>query len=223
MAHAGPYIGFLSASLDVLRVYGDLPVESMRLYRTPISVPIAFILERFSPDTFYHLAMVCRVGNRDIIVEKVAYPRVSLSYEVTARTEVYEVFTGGHHCDGNDASFTAMQTIARERILRGAFTLNQMLEATRRRMGDLRFYGYDAFNNNCQDFVRNCLMSIGCLTKAADMWLYQHTAIGKLRSSVPSFMQGIARGVTNIGNFWGRITGGRAAVRKRTRRHRRVL
>lgn len=224
--HAGPLTvhRFLAASQHVLCAYGDQPVTAVQLYRTPIPGAIQKVANFFqaAPDTLFHLAMICRVGNRNIVVEKTAYPRVSLDYATTKQTEVYDIFTNSQYCGGNVDKQSnvrgflgaVMHKPVSSGVLRGAFTLNMMLNATKQRMGTDPFFSYDAFTNNCQDFIRNCLMSIGCLTDGAMHFLYQHAQLAHLQKKVPAVLQTLTRRATDIGNIIGWITGGRAAVWK---------
>lgn len=45
------------------------------------------------------------------------------------------------------------------------YTLNTILNKTRERIGDTKFYNWDYFNNNCQQFVKEILISMKCFKK----------------------------------------------------------
>ncbi len=52
-------------------------------------------------------------------------------------------------------------------------TLRAFLDAARRAMGDEDFFLYDAFYQNCQDFVCGLLRANGALSAAADAFVKQ--------------------------------------------------
>ncbi len=51
------------------------------------------------------------------------------------------------------------------------YTLNKILNKTRERIGDLNFYNWDCYKNNCQQFIKEILISIKRFTKKTDRFI----------------------------------------------------
>ena len=73
----------------------------------------------------------------------------------------------------------------------GDITIKDLFRKTRDKMGDKKFYGYDAFKNNCQDFVVKALEAVGA--KFDKSFVKQD--LKKLSKKIPSFTK-------KIGNFF---------------------
>lgn len=96
-------------------------------------------------------------------------------------------------------------------------TINEMVSACAKLMGS-HFTDYDAFKNNCQDFVISLLKSVGLLTQGASSFIKQN--LKKLIEATPSYMGYVAKGLTDtargVGNVYEAIVhkrGGQALVR----------
>lgn len=81
-------------------------------------------------------------------------------------------------------------------------TLNQLLENARRDMGE-NFFLYDAFKNNCQDFIYNLLNSSGILTERASAFIKQPIEV--LLKRLPSYTPIAARAITDIAGIANRV------------------
>tara|TARA_R100000664_G_C2759722_1_gene149762 strand:+ start:8632 stop:9390 length:759 start_codon:yes stop_codon:yes gene_type:complete len=75
-------------------------------------------------------------------------------------------------------------------------TLAQMVEKTKARMGD-DFGRYDAFKNNCQDFLINTLKANGLGNSIIYDWIKQD--ISQIAEGLPRYVKGTARSVTDLG------------------------
>ena len=76
--------------------------------------------------------------------------------------------------------------------------IGMMLEKTRKMMGDNAFFQYDAFKNNCQDFMLAFLGASGLLTSQIRFFIKQD--IEALQKEMPSITKGIANLATDIGH-----------------------
>jgi hypothetical protein len=81
-------------------------------------------------------------------------------------------------------------------------TLNQMLENARNAMGD-SFFLYDAFKNNCQNFVFNLLSNSGLMTPSASAFILQ--PIDTILKNLPSYTPVVARAITDIAGMANRV------------------
>lgn len=81
-------------------------------------------------------------------------------------------------------------------------TLTMLLENTKKEMGD-RFYSYDAFKNNCQDFIFSMINSNGFMTPEASAFIKQNA--GLLLKSLPGFADKFASTATTTGSYVNRF------------------
>ena len=86
-----------------------------------------------------------------------------------------------------------------------AVNLNQLIDGTRRRVGDYTFFSYDPFNNNCQFFIRYLLETLGMYTEQANNFLFQDMA--EFQKELPKWLPGFARKVTDLGATVANIRG----------------
>lgn len=78
-------------------------------------------------------------------------------------------------------------------------TLDQLMSNMKQRMGPKNFFTYDAFENNCQDFLKAAVTCLGGLTKQADTFIKQ--SISKSAASINPISKNLVKGITNAGNW----------------------
>jgi hypothetical protein len=92
------------------------------------------------------------------------------------------------------------------------FTILDLVEGAKRQLGN-KFYTYDAFNNNCQVFVRAMLEGVGLYTPEAKAFLFQ--PVDELLKEQPSWTSDFAGTITNLGAITDRLfKGGRKRLLK---------
>jgi hypothetical protein len=188
---------YSNKSKDTLQKYGNTPIQSLQIYRTPISGLIdkalnlisfgkwADLKKQYGFDRLFHLALVANIGNKNIVIEKNEVVNISTEYKTSGDTEVFNIDIGAK---------------------RGpSFTVYNLVNDTRKRIGDQRFFSYDAFTNNCQYFIRYILETAGLYTGAAEKFLFQD--ISEIYKRLPSYVSKIARAVTDTGAVVSKITG----------------
>lgn len=175
-----------NASQRMIAKYGDKEITSMQIRRTPIAKVLDNVLNLISLgkwnkakkeqkiDELFHLALIVVIDEKQVVIEKNAAIDLSTNFKTTAETQVQPVPMGDKK-----------------------FTLNDMLEKTRKTVGDQRYFAYDPFTNNCQYFIRYLLQSVGLYTDAAKNFLFQDmTGIIK---QLPSYVNKVATAVTKTG------------------------
>ena len=65
-----------------------------------------------------------------------------------------------------------------------------VLDTTRQRMGDKKYFLYDAFNNNCQVYIKNVLESINLYSTEAKSFLFQD--VEEMARNLPTYVKKIA-------------------------------
>lgn len=86
-----------------------------------------------------------------------------------------------------------------------SFTINDLLENTRKRMGDQRFSEYRALSWNCQDYLQNMLEANGVSTAETTKFIKQD--LEQVIKNLPSYTNAIS-------NFF---TGAKAVVNRLTK------
>ena len=169
---------------EFLNRYGNMSISNITLRRAPIKSAINTMLnflsfgkwnelrKKYGYDTFYHLSMVFNVANTTAVLEKNQVINLSTGYNQQPDTEVMPIQSPPN------------------------ITVNDLMENTRKAMGDTNFFTYDAFTNNCQIFLMNVLKANGLLTDSAKSFIVQ--PIENLVKELPSYMKPVARALTDV-------------------------
>jgi hypothetical protein len=185
---------YSKTSKTTLNKYGNIPVESLVIYRTPIKGIFNRIInfislgkwdelrQKYGFDNLFHLALVATVRGKNVIIEKNEVVNVSTSYRTDSDTQVQNIPLSGK-----------------------VFTINEMLETARRQVGDHTFFDYDAFNNNCQFFIKYLLEAMGLYTQSAKEFLFQD--LKKIYEELPSYVPSVIKGITKTGAVVSKLTG----------------
>jgi hypothetical protein len=88
-------------------------------------------------------------------------------------------------------------------------TINELLEKTRKRMGDSNFTSYSSRRNNCQDFMLNVLTANGLSTPESTKFIKQD--LEKVFNNLPSYAEKIADFVTGASRIIERVQEGEGA------------
>ena len=138
--------GYKNSVKNFLKKYGDLKIKRIMISRISLQKPLQVLLNIFKNpkykehDKYFHLFM-----------------QVLLSNGMNVRLEKNEDIT---------ITITKYQKQKLQENLfipfnynEKVFTLNQMLENTRKKVGDQQFFKYNALSDNCQRFVMDVLES----------------------------------------------------------------
>lgn len=189
-----------NSAKKTMETTGNLPVVSVEIVRTPLTKAINTLIQLLSGgkfdkakenagyDNLFHLQLVLNVKDSKGNLKKI-------SIQKTERVQV-----DGHLYGVNEKTEYLHVNIGSK-----AFTANEMLEKTRKRMGDTAFFGYDSFKNNCQNFVLNLLNSEGLAGSKEKAFLYQDTA--KIAKEIPEFNKKIMNFTTDAGNVFSKLLG----------------
>ena len=187
-----PRLDFSPRVRQLLQDYGNRPIVRMFVRRDPIESAINTALnvismgswnslkQKYGYDTFYHLQLevIVRVSDSDdtnarFVLQKNEVIDVSPAKPSTDKTEMVEVPMANGH------------------------TMNSLLSNAKQTMGEKFFY-YDAFHNNCQDFVGALLAGSGLL--GPDVAGFIKQPVDQLVQEI-SMTDRIARGITDLGGI----------------------
>jgi hypothetical protein len=179
-----PRLDYNNLSRETKEKYGQFEVLELNIYRTPVNwlIPAALnvisfgkfaeLQRKYGYDKLFHLALVATVNDgrtlKNVIMEKNEVVNISTNYATKDTTEVQNV------------------------QLRGAkFTINDILNDALRNVGNERFFLYDAFNNNCQFFIKYLLEGQGLYNQDVKNFLFQD--LKDLHEELPQHVGTIAK------------------------------
>lgn len=186
---------------DLLSRIGNQPIVAARLRRDPIKAPLNIALNlitkgsweqakrKYAYDKLFHLGLEVTVrvadstaSNGVYIIEKNEVINVARANPVTADTETLPV------------------------DVRAGATINSLLNGAKKVQGTA-YFEYDAFRNNCQDFIVAVLNGSGLATPKNTAWVKQ--PIDNVIAELPSYTSRIAKFATDIGALANVVTQGR--------------
>jgi hypothetical protein len=188
----GPSSKYNNISTKTLNTYGDKIIKSMKVVRTPINSLISSALnlltfgkmeelkKKYHYDKLFHLSILCEIDDKLIFVEKNEVVNISPNFKITDQSQSLDV------------------------PLNKSISLFQLVENTKTKMGD-NFFIYDAFKNNCQDFIINVLDANGLLNENLREFIKQ--PMEDLVKELPSNLPKVARAITNVGAILSRLRG----------------
>lgn len=165
----------------ILQSIGNEKVNSILLVRTPLSKTTKFLLNiaslgqlqnrlnQMKIDDLFHLSMI--IQNR-YTLEKNEVIRLYKQNKIPKGSNVLQI------------------------PITHDFTINEMLENTRKAMGE-RYGSYEAKTNNCSVFLSNVLNANQLLTNNAETFLNQKTI--ELFNSFPKFTETLTNLATTTG------------------------
>jgi hypothetical protein len=170
----------------LLEQIGDEKINSITLFRKPISLSsfAKFIgaLKGTNYDQLLHLGLIL---NNKYLLDKQEVIHFERSGGVPSGSETLDV-------DVNKD-----------------ITINELLEKTRKKMGDNAFTSYSARRQNCQDFVMNVLSANGLSSPIYTQFIKQD--LQKVFENLPKYAEQIADFVTGAQRVAERLVSGEGA------------
>lgn len=136
---------FNKKALEIINTFGDFNISRIYLLRNPLS------------DLYIFMANV--IYNEDIS----KYHHLSLIVEIKLENQVKKwIFiekNEGIYLRDN-FPMIAKNEIIFNKSIKKSITLKQLLETTRERVGNKKFYNWNIINNNCQHFIKFLLETL---------------------------------------------------------------
>jgi hypothetical protein len=172
-----------------IKAHGRDKIQSLAMMRAPVAKPGTMAMQlltlgkwnefkrRGGVDEVYHTSIII---NGNIVLEKLEKleGRVDAGYAKMPGAELYPV------------------------AVKGDITIADFLEKGRRQMGE-KFYTYDAFRSNCQDWVMNMVSANGLLDAEGRKWIKQD--IDKLIKELPELTKTAAVKITDVARDVGNV------------------
>jgi len=186
--------GYSPKVRDILNKYGDFTITNIYIRRKPIVNMIDRFLNLISfgqldkakaelgYDKLFHLSMVLllRPTNKPSGSGGAVYVLVEKNEVINMDMLSYKQVISQPHLQFGIPSGTSFRDI---------------IERAQHMTGS-DFFKYDAFNNNCQMFIAGILQASGLLNEKFKLFILQDTE--SILKRLPSFIQPLARGATNI-------------------------
>jgi hypothetical protein len=120
-----------NVSSKTLKKYGSQTIKSIKVVRTPIFTFLKPVFKKLlNEDKAYHLAMHATLQSNVVVsIEKQEQINIKPNPTLSKDSEVEDIGLNNE-----------------------VISLNQMLEATEKYMGD-KYFLYNAYDNNCQDYI----------------------------------------------------------------------
>ena len=191
----------------MLSIVGNRPVVEMYVRRDPIQ-------------GLLHKALnLVTLGKWEEMRQRYAYDRLfHLGVEVVLKADMTSDVLSRYVIEKNEVinvspakGFTKDTETIRIPLSEG-YTINGLLEKTKQYMGD-KYFTYDAFTNNCQDFIVALLTANGLAEPRAIAFAKQ--PIDMVLKGLPSYTQTVARAVTDVAAVANVALEGRGAASKR--------
>ena len=183
----------------ILEQYGDLPVKKIYLVRHPISRFMENLLnivtfnkfkeelnrykERNNTDSFFpfHTMLyielkISKDESKFLVIDKNNCIRISPTLKITNNCELRNI-----------------------KVKKDKYTLNKILETTRKRIGNNKYFNWEISKNNCQKFIKEILITLKKFTKQNRNFMFQNEFVEEIKIS--DFSLHIIRSLTNSINF----------------------
>lgn len=170
-------------------------VNELVIFRRPVGKAIEKALDAFSGnavDKFFKNTEYDSLFHLGVIVNKKYLFHKQENFELSTIPGGYAKFIKGKELELSPVSGFSDD-----------LTIKRVFRDTRKLMGEKKFYGYDAFKNNCQKFVVKIMTAIGA--KYDKKFVLQD--LKKLSKKVPSFTKGLTRFFTDFARTARRVIG----------------
>jgi hypothetical protein len=172
-----------------LRKFGDEPIIALEVVRTPILKVLDKVIniisfgkfnklkQKYSYDDLFHLQMVAKVNVnehfKNVVLEKNEVINISTNVSSKSTSQMINV------------------------PMKPGMTINQILDNARSKAGDAKFFLYDAFKANCQDFILLLLNSSGLSNNSIESFIKQD--VSKVAEGLPDHVKKIMGLTTDLG------------------------
>jgi hypothetical protein len=173
-----------------IKAHGRDKIQSLSMVRAPVAKPGVMAMQLLTAgrweefkkkagvDSVYHTGLVI---NGNLVLEKLdkVEGRVDATHTKSEGLEMFAI-----------------------PIEANKYTVAEFLEKGRRQMGE-KFYTYDAFRSNCQDWVANMVSANGLLDAEGRKWIKQD--IDKLIKELPELTKTAAVKITDVARDVGNV------------------
>ena len=156
----------------ILDKYGDCKIKNIYILRQRLPAFVFKIInivsfykysEMFIPD---HTSLIFEIKinkqnkcpNKFLKVEKNNYININENYNINRTQDIKYIRYKSKNCKNKNSEYN---------------TLNHILDKTRTRVSDETFFNWHIFTNNCQQFTKELLITLGQYTKSNKQYVFQ--------------------------------------------------
>jgi hypothetical protein len=165
----------------LLEKYGDHAINKMYLIREPISNIIYNFIKvitfyRCNYSFPYHTALMCEINmpnniKKYIFLEKNNCININENYNINEKQNIKRI----NLCikKSNQGQGQETEEASNNMKNKNPITLNHILEQTRERIGDEKFFNWHIYKNNCQLFTKEILITLNKFNKRNKEYIFQ--------------------------------------------------
>ena len=193
-----PATKYNNKSTETINQYGDCNIESLKIMRTPLKRNIDVMLKiisfgKWNPkkhggyDTLFHTALIADVkcddnSTHSVVIEKNEVLNITTSFKINDKSEMMVI--------NLPSGFNK--------------TLIEFLKTAENSVSKKQYFQYDAFKNNCQDFMKIVLSANNLYNSKYDKFIHQD--IAKLLQK-NKLIKTISKPVTDLAGIISRLRG----------------
>jgi len=161
-------------SQKILDLYGDYKLTNMYLVRRPLGKTVSLLLNIFTlyefnklikqyPEIYpFHTEIIFEIeltngNNKLILLEKSNCINICENFLITECQEIKKI-----------------------KLTSNNYTINSILNTTKDRIGNEKFFNWHMHKNNCQEFIIEILKTLGNNTKGNKNFIYRNKILTKI-------------------------------------------
>ena len=194
---------------DLLKKYGNYPIKRIYLVRHPLTKFMERVLNLVTFNKFQQELDNYKERKKD----KSFYPYHTMLYfelKISKNKSKFLVVDKNNCLRISDKLKILPNYELRDlHIKKNKHTLNNILESTRKRIGNNKFFNWEIYRNNCQILIMEVLKTLNKFNKSNKKFMYQNTFANELEKlgNFSEFSLHTIRSLTNTMNLLENIIG----------------
>ena len=194
---------------STLKKYGNVPIKRIYLVRHPITKFMERVLNLVTFNKFKQ--EIERYKNKNNIGSFLPY-HTMLYFELKiAKNKSKFLMVDKNNCIRISEKVKILNNYEMRDIYikKYKYTLNEVLEKTKNRIGNNKFFNWEIYRNNCQILIKEILITLNKFNKSNRKFMYQNQFANELEKNgmVSEFSLHIIRSLTNTTNLVENIIG----------------
>lgn len=154
-------------SKQLLERYGDYKLTKLYLVRQPLTKIVTFVLNIM---TFYNYDKLIQESQDNFPYHTLLIFEIKLDNGMS-KLLTLEKNNSVSLCD--NFLMNSSQDIVELKLTKNKYTLNNILTTTQQRLGNEKFFNWHLYKNNCQEFTKEILKTIGKYTNKNKQFIFR--------------------------------------------------
>ena len=167
----------------VLKEYGNFPIKRIYLVRQPITKFVKILLNIVTLYKFeQEMKKYIKTTNNDVFFPQ--HTSIIIEIELPNKTRK-QILIEKNNCIklALDFRISNKQDMCKISIGKNKYTLNNLLEKTRERVGNNMFFNWSICRNNCQMLTKEILITLKKFTKKNENFMFQSEFANQIKFS----------------------------------------